>query len=272
MVINAAGLVIDLDLKHLTSFKNIDAYKTFEKPNYFLKTVNEFPSFSKKEEIESTIYYKKYRTNLGILQQQYAADKWIGSILYNKNQAFIYLNYDFFEIEYLLSQYAFVYWIKQYTDSLFVHGSSINYQHNGILFCAKSGVGKSTQRRLWEMYGKAVCINDDKNVLCLNEKNISILPNPWSGKHFVNSNQTVFLKTIIFLRRGKENRVSKISASDAFPLLLAQMDLPDYDGKDKWGKIMDQLLELPLFLYECNMDADAFYVLESKLSDGGVFK
>lgn len=272
MVINAGGLILNLDLRYLSSFKHIEDYQTEDHPAFFMTTVNELPSFSKKELIAKTIYYEKYQTNLGVLQQQYSADKWIGSILYRDHHISIYLNYDCFEAEYLLSQYAFVHWIKNNTEHLFIHGSSISYQNSGLLFCAKSGVGKSTQRALWEKYGNAICINDDKNVLSFEKEDICILPNPWSGKHFINTNQSACLRAIIFLKQGKENKVLELSAENAFPLLLAQMDLPHYDLKDAWEQALDQLLGLPLYLFECNMDKEAFYYLEDQLKKRGVFK
>lgn len=272
MVIKAGGLLIQLDLKHLSLFQNIEAYQVYEKPQYFLSTRKEYPSFSKKKQIEETIYYKKYETDLGILQEQFASNIWIGSILYCHEEAFLYLNYDCFETEYILSQYAFVNWIKMNQNCLFIHSSSICYQGSGILFCAKSGVGKSTQRKLWENYGNAVCINDDKNVLWMNKEIITILPNPWSGKHFVNSNQSAPLKAIIFLKQGKDNKAKELSCEEAFPLLLSQVELPSYDSKEDWETCIDALLELPLYLYECTMEAEAFYYLEKQLKNRGVLK
>lgn len=271
MVIEAGGIRINLELKHLASFQNIEVFRTKKQPEYFLSTVEQLPSFSKKQQIEKTLYFIKYETELGILQEQYIASRWIGSILYAEEKAFLYLKYDCFEVEYLLSQYVFVAWIKKLKNNLFIHSSSVNYQNSGILFCAKSGVGKSTQRKLWEEFGQAVCINDDKNVLCITDGKITILPNPWSGKHFVSTNQSAPLKAIIFLKQGKTNKVIELSNEDAFPLLLSQIDLPKYEIKEEWGKLIDSLLELPLYLFECNMESEAFYTLEKQLRNRGVF-
>lgn len=272
MIIEAGGIYIDLELKHIASFQNIELFQTKQQPDYFLSTIERLPSFSKKIQIEKTLYFIKYETELGILQEQYIANRWVGSILYSKEKAFLYLEYDSFEVEYLLSQYAFVAWIKEHSHRLFIHSSSVSYQNSGILFCAKSGVGKSTQRKLWEEFGQAVCINDDKNVLCITDGKITILPNPWSGKHFVSTNQSAPLKAIIFLKQGKTNKVIELSNEDAFPLLLSQIDLPKYEIKEEWSKLIDSLLELPLYLYECNMEAEAFYTLEKQLRNRGVFE
>lgn len=79
-------------------------------------------------------------------------------------------------------------------------------------------------------------------------------------------------KGYYFLKQGKTNKVIELSNEDAFPLLLSQIDLPKYEIKEEWGKLIDSLLELPLYLYECNMEAEAFYTLEKQLRNRGVFE
>lgn len=271
MVIQAGGLVMDLQLTYLSEFLGLEKYETIEEPTCFLKVLQILPSFSKKKLIKKTKYFELYETNLGFLQCQYVLDKWIGSLLYCQNTVYMVLGVSHFEVEYLLSQYAFVYWIKNNTAGLYIHGSSIWYEESGLLFCAKSGVGKSTQRRLWEQYGGAICINDDKNVLCCSDHNIEIIPNPWSGKHFKNTNLSASLRAIIFIARSKENWVEELTADQAFPLLFPQIELPSFEGKETFNDLLDEMLKLPLLRLHCNMDAEAFYCLEKELRTRGVF-
>lgn len=114
--------------------------------------------------------------------------------------------------------------------------------------------------------------NDDKNVLCFTDCKVTILPNPWSGKHFVSANLNAPLKATIFLKQGKTNKVKEFSSEDDFPLLLSQIDLPKYGIKEEWEKLIDSLLELQLYLYKCNMEAEAFYTFEKQLRNRGVFE
>ncbi len=271
MIIEASGLIIDLDLQYINQFKNIENYQVSKKPNFYLKSINESIQYEYKKLEIKTAFYHLYDTNLGKLQIQYNYNIPIGEILYQDNTIIIIPLIKDFNIEYLLSQYAFVYWIRKYTNGIFIHSSSINYQNNGILFCAKSGTGKSTQRRIWEQYGNAICINDDKNVLIFNGKDIEISPNPWSGKHFKNTNIKTKLKTIVFLKQAKENKVEDISKAKAFNMLLNQIQLPSKENEEIWNKNIDNILELPIVLFECNMEEEAFITLKKELEKRGVF-
>lgn len=271
MNILAGGLAIELKLRYIESFKNISLFETLETPFFHLISCLSLPSFSKKRLIDKTEYFELYETEIGNLQLQYANEQLIGSILYQEKTILISMNLECFQTEYLLSQYAFVYWIKNYTNSIYIHSSSVCYENAGILFCAKSGVGKSTQRRLWETYGKAICINDDKNVLDFTGKDIQLMPNPWAGKHFKCFNKTTPLKAIIFLTRGVENKVEDLSLKKAFPLLLGQLQLPTFAGSDAWSESLDILMSLPMVLFHCNMEEDAFHCLEKELRKRGVF-
>ena len=60
-----------------------------------------------------------------------------------------------------------------YSAFLF-HGSAISFDKNGIIFCARSGIGKSTHSSLWnECFGDQVAyINDDKPFIKQNKENV----------------------------------------------------------------------------------------------------
>ncbi|MDE7101005.1 MAG: hypothetical protein K2O05_04030, partial [Anaeroplasmataceae bacterium] len=124
MNILAGGLAIELKLKYIKNFKNISLFETLETPSFHLISCLRLPSFSKKRLIDKTEYFELYETEIGKLQLQYANEKLLGSILYQEKTVLIFINSDCFETEYLLSQYAFVYWIKNYTNSIYIHSSS----------------------------------------------------------------------------------------------------------------------------------------------------
>ncbi len=88
----------------------------------------------------------------------------------------------------------------------------------------------------------------------------------------MSANLNAPLKATIFLKQGKTNKVKEFSSEDDFPLLLSQIDLPKYGIKEEWEKLIDSLLELQLYLYKCNMEAEAFYTFEKQLRNRGVFE
>lgn len=271
MIIEAGGLIINIELKRNSEFLNLEEYKTDKKPEFFLNSCTELPAFNSKELIAETEYYDMYKTELGDLQVQKYGDTCVGSILYQDKTVTIYPIDDSFSIEYLLSQYGFVYWIKKYTNSLFVHGSSVVKDGAGILFLAKSGTGKSTQRKLWEKYGNAICLNDDKNILSFVDDEIYLFPNPWSGKHFIGHKISAPLKAIIFLSQNITNVIHEVSKLNGFLNLLKQVQLPSIDTESNWNKFMDTIARYTCLEYKCTMDESAYYILYTELLERGVF-
>ena len=73
------------------------------------------------------------------------------------------------------------------------------------------------------------------------------------------------LDVIVFLYQSKENTIKEISKAQAFRLLLGQILPPDDNNKDKWNNIVDKILELPIYYYGCNMEYDAFKVINERI-------
>ncbi|MBQ4126032.1 MAG: hypothetical protein II595_08765, partial [Desulfovibrio sp.] len=61
------------------------------------------------------------------------------------------------------------------------------------------------------------------------------------------------LSCIVFLYQNKDNTLTKLTKIEAFKRLITQLVLPTMENKELWNKIMDKLLELPIFLLGCNM-------------------
>lgn len=268
MVIKIASLVIDINLIYEKEFRSIYDYKYDS--NIIDASINSTFDEYKNElinPISETTFYDKYKIGNKIIQHQKNQDgKYYAIIEYDDKNITIYndKNNTFID-EYLLSQYAINYLVSNYTDSIFFHSSSIKYENLGIAFSAKSGTGKSTHRRLWEKYGNAKVINDDKNIITLKDDELYITPNPWCGKHMRQNNIESKLNAVVFLFQSKENVVVDISKSKAFKLLLGQIIPPNDDNLEKWNKIVDKLLMLPIYYYGCNMEEEAFSVIKERI-------
>lgn len=146
-------------------------------------------------------------------------------------------------------------------DTLLFHGSAVAVDGEGYLFTARSGTGKSTHTRLWrEVFGaRATMINDDRPFLQLTDNGVLVCGNPWSGKHGLDSNITVPLRGICILERGAVDRIGRISAEAAMPMLEKQAYCPLEEEKySDFLHLVERLAEnVPLWRMECTKASTA---------------
>ena len=156
-------------------------------------------------------------------------------------------------------------------DTILFHGSAVAVEGVGYLFTAKSGTGKSTHTRLWrEMLGeRAVMINDDKPLIKVSEKGITIYGTPWDGKHRLSTNMSVPLRAICILERAEENRIVPITKKDAYNMLIQQVYKPVEPQKlIKTLQLIDRLSEnVKLYRLGCNMSPQAAEIAYRTMSD-----
>lgn len=87
-------------------------------------------------------------------------------------------------------------------NRLAIHASAVSYRHQGWLFSASSGTGKSTHTNHWLTEDDTFVINDDKPLLFQENKLWYVAGSPWCGKELLHNNLVVPLKAIVFLKRG----------------------------------------------------------------------
>lgn len=111
---------------------------------------------------------------------------------------------------------------------LMFHASAVAYEGKAYLFSGPCGVGKSTHTGLWQQcFGeKAQIINDDKPALRLIDGHWFAYGTPWSGKSGINQNVKVPVGGICFLKQGEDNRIRRLTAPEAVPLIFMQTNYP----------------------------------------------
>ncbi len=257
MKISIANLNINIEL--LYDLPNIENYKTNRETDFSIISLKDDFNYELNNLISSNNYYNLYEiNNLRVMKNNSG-----GYVVFNEKDIKLYPTSK--ENEYLLCQYAINHLIVKYADGILFHSSIINYNGIGIAFTAKSGTGKSTQRRLWEKYTNAICINDDKNIITINENKVIAWPSPWSGKHHKDNNIPTELKYIIFINQAKENKLEEISPIKAFKLLLHQIGLPYFDAKKSWNMGVDRLLNLKLYSLGCTISEEAVNILKKEV-------
>ncbi len=148
-------------------------------------------------------------------------------------------------------------------DGIMLHSSCVEKDGYAYLFSADCGTGKSTHTHLWlkNLSGTRI-INDDKPVLIKENGIWCACGTPFSGKTDENCNVKVPIRAIVFIKRGEENKVSKIPVSEAIKLLFKQtIRSIDAQRAMKSLELVDSVLRsVPVFSLECNMDDDAAFV------------
>mgnify|MGYP005981527141 FL=1 len=139
-------------------------------------------------------------------------------------------------------------------NGLMLHASAAALGGRAYLFSGPCGRGKSTHTRLWQQtFGEAVQVfNDDKPALRRLDDRWYAYGTPWCGKDGINLNQKWPLGGICFLEKSQENRIRRLPAAEALPLILAQTTyrLQPHSMELLLASLDSLLREIPVFLLE----------------------
>ena len=156
-------------------------------------------------------------------------------------------------LEYMESGEQFYWHLLRY-NGLMLHASAAALGGRAYLFSGPCGRGKSTHTRLWQQtFGEAVQVfNDDKPALRRLDGRWYAYGTPWCGKDGINLNQKWPLGGICFLEKSQENRIRRLPAAEALPLILAQTTyrLPPQYMELLLASLDSLLREIPVFLLE----------------------
>ena len=145
--------------------------------------------------------------------------------------------------------------------SMLIHSSAVCVDGKAYLFAAPSGTGKSTHARLWrEMLGdRAVMVNDDKPFILRSENVFYVCGSPWNGKHGLGNPIQAPLAGICLLHQAEKNTISKLTAVQALPGVMAQCYIPKKaDSAFAALGMIDELLKsVPIYSLGCNISREA---------------
>lgn len=142
-----------------------------------------------------------------------------------------------------------------------IHGALIEHDGVGYLFCAPSGVGKTTHILLWQkLFGKdnVRIINGDKPLLRVIDGEIYAYGTPWCGKEGYNINSRVKLKNICFVERAEHNSIKKLDELSAVQRIMSQIMVNDSVDLGAQLSLVDNLFgKVEMYLLKCNKDIEA---------------
>lgn len=149
-------------------------------------------------------------------------------------------------------------------DAFVFHAAVLTHNGAAYAFSAPSGTGKSTHVRLWQAeFGNAVAVlNGDKPIFRFVNNALYAFGTPWCGKEHESQNTGAPLKALVFLERGAQNEISRISDEEAVRRLYHQILMPGEDEKNLYFlDLLDRMLQtVPVYLLKCNMHPEAAHV------------
>lgn len=155
---------------------------------------------------------------------------------------------------------------------LLFHCAAVAVEGKAYLFTAPSGTGKTTHIALWQrLHGdKMTIINGDKPLLKVSSDEILVYGTPWDGKERLSTNTCANIAGICVLTRGKENKIKRITSSDALGVLMSQTFRPV--GAENLKKTIESVIALsnrvPIWKLECNISEEAAKVSYDAMSRG----
>lgn len=153
-------------------------------------------------------------------------------------------------------------------DCLLLHASLIKYAGKALAFAGPSGVGKSTHAALWQGLG-AELLNGDRAALRPTPEGWSGYGCPYAGTSGIYKNDSAPLAALVVLRQGKENRLRRLTAAEAFRHLYPELSVHRWD-KVFVEKATDLCLRLlsavPAYLLECRPEEAAALLVKKGLN------
>lgn len=145
-------------------------------------------------------------------------------------------------------------------DGLPLHASLVEKDGFGVIFLGPSGMGKSTQAKLWEKYLGADFLIGDRPGMRKIDGMWYGFGMPWDGKDAIYRQSSVPVRALVWLEQAKENRISPMDPVQAMSVMLKQAMMPVWDDRAMDGAtaMMAALArEIPMFHLRCLPDEDA---------------
>ena len=114
-------------------------------------------------------------------------------------------------------------------DGMPLHAALVEKDGYGVVFLGPSGMGKSTQAKLWvEHQGADFIIGDRPGLRRIDGQWIGF-GMPWDGKDGIKQQKQVPIRALISLEQAPENSIRRLTKQEAMNVLLNQVMMPMWD-------------------------------------------
>ena len=111
-------------------------------------------------------------------------------------------------------------------DGMPLHAAMVEKDGYGVVFLGPSGMGKSTQAKLWvEHQGADFIIGDRPGLRRIDGQWIGF-GMPWDGKDGIKQQKQVPIRALISLEQASENSIRRLTKQEAMNVLLNQVMMP----------------------------------------------
>lgn len=111
-----------------------------------------------------------------------------------------------------------------------LHASFVIVNGEALLFTGRSGIGKTTQAKLWQKYRGAELVNGDRAALKFHDGRLYAYGVPFCGSSDTALNQSAPVKAIVSLSQADENTLRPMTAAQAFGVLMSGFS---YEPRDE---------------------------------------
>ena len=114
-------------------------------------------------------------------------------------------------------------------DGMPLHAALVEKDGYGVVFLGPSGMGKSTQAKLWVEHQGADFIIGDRPGLRRTDGQWIGFGMPWDGKDGIRQQKQVPIRALISLEQAPENSIRRLTKQEAMIVLLNQVMMPMWD-------------------------------------------
>lgn len=151
-----------------------------------------------------------------------------------------------------------------------MHSASVRTEQGVILFAAPSGVGKSTQAKLWHAHRRAEILNGDKNAVGIEQGTAMAYGLPFCGTSGICQPYQLPLRAIVLLEQAQQNETTRLQGVEAVIRVLRNC-MGHQAVQEVAGMMLKQIAALletvPVYHLACTPDIRAVQALENALGE-----
>ena len=151
-----------------------------------------------------------------------------------------------------------------------LHSAAVQTRFGAILFCGRSGIGKSTQANLWKEYENALILNGDRCAVGFVDGAANAFGLPFCGTSGICLNFSLPIAAIISLGQAPKNRITRLSGVRALRAIMSNI-VGLYGGamRESHAELFFRAAEcIPIFELHCTADFRAVRLLKETLEGG----
>lgn len=107
-------------------------------------------------------------------------------------------------------------------EGIFLHACAVRDKEGiGYIFCGRSGAGKTTMAKIWQMNNQGLVLNDDRIIIRKLDNKLYAYGCPWySRDKDLVSHQKIEINKIFFLKHSKRNSIKLLNKKEGFSKII----------------------------------------------------